>query len=110
MIDVAYAMAPPSGGGAGGGLGGVLIPFMLMFLVLYLLMIRPQQRRAKEHQKMLDNLKKGDDVVTSGGIHGKVTGLADTVVTLEVADKVRLKVSRSHISELKKPLGQQKET
>ncbi len=110
MIDIAYAMAPPAGEGVGGGLGGVLIPFMLMFLVLYLLMIRPQQRKAKAHQNMLDNLKKGEDVVTSGGIHGKITGLADTVITLEVADRVRLKVSRSHISELKRPLGQQKET
>ncbi|GAB4341361.1 MAG: hypothetical protein Kow0089_15660 [Desulfobulbaceae bacterium] len=95
MIGIAYAQggtAPP----AAGGLAGFL-PIILIFVVFYFLLIRPQQKKAKEHQEFLNNLKKGDNVVTSGGIHGKITGLTDTIVTLEVADGVRIKVSRPSV-------------
>ena len=77
-----------------------LLPILLIFGVFYFLMIRPQQRRAKDHKKMLDALQKGDEVLTSGGLYGKITGLTDSVVTLEIADRVRVKVSRAQVSEL----------
>jgi len=95
MTGIAYAQggaAPP----AGGGLAGFL-PLILIFVVFYFLLIRPQQKKAKEHQEFLGNLKKGDSVVTSGGIHGRITGLTDTIVTLEVAEGVRIKVSRPSV-------------
>lgn len=105
-MDWAYAMTAGSGGGAGGGAGGgglagALVPLALMFLVFYFLLIRPQQKRSKQHKEFLDALKRGDEVITSAGIHGKVTGLTDSVVTMEIADKVRIKVQRSNIASLK---------
>ncbi|WP_028317557.1 preprotein translocase subunit YajC [Desulfobulbus elongatus] len=74
------------------------VPLILIFIVFYFLLIRPQQKKAKEHQNYLANLKKGDRVITGGGIHGVIAGLTDTVVTLEVAENVRIKVSRSAIA------------
>nr|MBF0223532.1 preprotein translocase subunit YajC [Desulfobulbaceae bacterium] len=73
------------------------LPLVLIFAVFYFLLIRPQQKKAKEHQEFLKNIKKGDVVVSSGGIQGTVTGITDTVVTLEIADNVRVKVSRPYI-------------
>jgi preprotein translocase subunit YajC len=70
----------------------------LIFVVFYFLLIRPQQKRTKQHQEMLGKLKKNDEVMTSGGIYGKVISLADNVVTLEVAPNVRIRVSRPQIS------------
>lgn len=95
MIGVAYAQggAAPA---AGGGMAGFL-PLILIFVVFYFLLIRPQQKKAKEHKEFLNNLKKGADVVTSGGIHGRITGMTDTVVTLEIAEGVRIKVSRPSV-------------
>jgi preprotein translocase subunit YajC len=86
------------GGGSGGG-GDIsfIIMMAVVFAIFYFLLIRPQQQKQKEHKGMLANINHGDMVMTSGGIHGKVTALTDTVVTLEVADKVRIKVSRSFI-------------
>ena len=95
MVGIAYAAngaAPPAAGGLMG-----FVPLILIFVVFYFLLIRPQQKKAKEHQVFLGNLKKGDDVVTSGGIHGRITGLTDAVVTMEIADNVRIKVTRSSI-------------
>ena len=74
------------------------VPLILIFVVFYFLLIRPQQKKAKEHQSYLSNLKKGDKVVTGGGIHGQIAGLSDTVVTLEIAENVRIKVNRSAIA------------
>ena len=95
MTSVAYA----AGGGAAGGAGGItsFIPLILIFGVFYFMLIRPQQKQAKQKQQFLDELKNGAKVVTSGGIHGTITGLTDSVVTLEIADKVRIKVSRGSI-------------
>ncbi|NCC77641.1 MAG: preprotein translocase subunit YajC, partial [Clostridia bacterium] len=66
--------------------------------IFYFLLIRPQQKKAKEHQNYLANLKKGDKVITGGGIYGQIAGLTDKVVTLEIAENVRIKVSRSAIA------------
>lgn len=97
MVDVAFAAEGAAGGATPqGGLMGFL-PLILIFVVFYFLLIRPQQQKAKAHQEFVSNMKKGDEVVTSGGIHGKITGLTDTVVTIEIADNVRIKVSRQYI-------------
>ncbi|MCL1979487.1 MAG: preprotein translocase subunit YajC [Proteobacteria bacterium] len=74
------------------------LPLILIFVVFYFLLIRPQQKKAKAHQNYLANLKKGDRIITGGGIHGVIAGLSDTVVTLEIADNVRIKVSRAAIA------------
>jgi preprotein translocase subunit YajC len=90
-------------GGAGGGAGaggmdfGFMIVMAILFAIFYFLLIRPQQQKQKELKDMLANLAYGDTVVTTGGIHGKIVAITDTVVTLEIADKVRVKVSRSFI-------------
>ena len=98
MIDIAYAMG---GGGTGGegaaGFSG-FIPIILMFVIFYFLLIRPQQKRQKEHRSMISSLKKGDRIITSGGLHGRITGIDDTTLTVEIADKVRVKVARSNVS------------
>ncbi|MFW6011197.1 MAG: preprotein translocase subunit YajC [Desulfosalsimonas sp.] len=75
----------------------MLIPIILMFVIFYFLLIRPQQKKAKAHQEMINNLKKGDRVVTSGGIHGTITSLDENTATVEIADKVRIKVTRGSI-------------
>ena len=99
MASLAFAMGggPGATGASGGGDWGFIITMVVIFVIFYFLLIRPQQKKQKELKAMLDNLAYGDTVVTTGGIHGKVTGLADAVVTLEIADKVRIKVSRNAI-------------
>lgn len=94
MTTLAYAAdaAAPTASPLAG-----FLPMILIFVVFYFLLIRPQQKKAKAQQEFLANLKKGDEVITGGGLHGKITGLTDTVVTLEVADNVRVKVARQYI-------------
>lgn len=71
-----------------------MLPIILMFIVLYFVMIRPQMKRAKEHKTMVDALQKGDEVIAAGGVLGKVTKVADNYVTIEIADKVEIRVQR----------------
>jgi preprotein translocase subunit YajC len=94
-------MAQAAGGGAGGGIMQIA-PLILIFGVFYLLVIRPQSKKAKVHQQMLSELKKGDDVVTQGGIIGRITGIKDDEVTLQVQEGVRLRILRSAITGPKK--------
>ncbi len=97
MFDqIAYAMGAPGEGGQQGF--GMFVPLILLFGIFYFLLIRPQQKRQKDHKALLANLRKGDQVITAGGMYGRITGLTDTVVTLEIAEKVRVKVARSQIS------------
>ncbi len=98
MVSIAYAMG--QGGAPEGGAAGFasFIPLILMFVIFYFLLIRPQQKRNKEHRGMIANLKKGDKIVTSGGIHGTITGLDETTLTVEIADKVRVKVNRANVA------------
>lgn len=97
-MDLAYAMGPQPGTGGGGTQWMSFLPIILIFAVFYFLLIRPQQKRAKEHRTVLSSLKVGDQVLTNGGIYGRVTGIRDDVLTLEISDKVRVKVSRGHIA------------
>jgi preprotein translocase subunit YajC len=100
-MSIAYAMGQ-GGAGAQGGAGGFtsFIPLILMFVIFYFLLIRPQQKKSKEHRQMIDSLKTGDRVVTAGGLHGRVTGVSETVLTVEIAEKVRVKVNRASVSAL----------
>jgi|SRR2546425_11342447 len=98
MIDNAWAQSIPGIGGSGQLLS--FLPLVLVFVIFYFLLIRPQQKKAKQHQDMVTRLKKNDEVMTSGGIYGKVVALADNVVTLEVAPNVRIRVHRPQISEV----------
>ncbi len=94
-INIAHAAGGASGSSAQGFMS--FVPLVLIFGVFYFLLIRPQQKKAKEQQNFLSELKKGDAVVSQGGLHGVITGLTDTVVTLEIADNIRVKVARSYI-------------
>jgi len=96
-MSLAYAMGQ-AGGGTPGGDYQFIIMMGLIFVIFYFLIIRPQQKKQKELREMIQNITHGDTVVTSGGLYGKVTGLTDAVVTIEIADKVRVKVARTHIS------------
>ncbi len=95
IISPAYAQAAPSGGGD--GLIGFL-PIILMFVLLYFLMIRPQMKRAKEQKAMIEALQKGDEVVTAGGVVGRISKLGDQYVTLEIAANTEVVVQRSAVS------------
>ena len=90
FINEAWAQAPAP---AGADLMSML-PIILMFVVLYFIMIRPQMKRAKEHKAMIDALQKGDEVIAAGGVLGRVTKVADNYVTIEIADKIEIKVQR----------------
>ena len=99
IISPAYAQAAAGGPGA----FGQLLPFILIFVVFYFLLIRPQQKRAKEHRQLVDNMKKGDRIVTSGGITGKVTKAAEgsDTVEVEIATGVVVNVIRGMVSEVR---------
>ena len=98
FISNAYAQAAAPAG-AGGGLMG-LLPIILMFVVLYFLMIRPQMKRQKEQKAMIDALGKGDEVVSAGGLLGKVTKVGDAYVTLEIADGTEVVMQKASITML----------
>ena len=85
-----------------GAAGGQIIPLVFMFAIFYFLLIRPQQKKAKEHKALLESMKKGDNVITAGGVHGKVTAVDSDIVTLEVANNVNVKITKSYISTIKK--------
>jgi preprotein translocase subunit YajC len=100
---MAYAMgAGGSGGSPQGGDYGFFIMMAVLFAIFYFLLIRPQQKKQKEMRKMLAELTHGDSVITAGGLHGKIVAITDDVVTLEIADKVKIKVSRPFIAEVTK--------
>jgi preprotein translocase subunit YajC len=80
-----------------GSLVSSLLPFLLIILVFYFLILRPQQKRQKERQKLLEGVKKGDKVITSSGVHGTVEGIEDNIVLVKVADNVKLKMEKSAI-------------
>ena len=98
---VTIATAAPGGAGGIGGLVIQLAPFVLIFVVFYFLLIRPQQQRMKKHREIVGNLRRGDEVVTAGGMIGKVPRIAENEVTVELAENVRVKVVKHTISEVR---------
>jgi preprotein translocase subunit YajC len=101
VVNTAYAMGNQAGQGSQGQLMA-LLPLVLLFVVFYFLLIRPQQKRAKQQKAFLANLKKGDRVVTSGGLYGTITGITDDAVTLEIAEKIRVKVTKGAVADVAK--------
>ena len=101
MVSEAFAMAGNPAGGQGGDATGSIVMLVAMFAIFYFLLIRPQQKRAKQHKELITNLKAGDQIVTAGGIHGKISSVEDTSITLEIATGVKIKMSRSSITEVK---------
>lgn len=103
MDTIAYAAGTAATGTAGqesgmSGLMSMFLPLIIIFFIFWLLLIRPQQKRVKKHQEFLSSLKRGDEVITSSGIFGKITGIADNAVTIEIADGVKIKVEKGHVS------------
>ena len=88
---ISEAFAQTAAGG-GGNAFQAFLPLILIFVVFYFLLIRPQQKRAKEHKEMVEGLKRGDEVITQGGLIGKVSKVADEEVTVELADGVKVRV------------------
>lgn len=101
-VTPAGQTAPAVTGPTQGMSFGTFLPIIVMFVVFYLFMVRPQQKKLKEHQDLLANLKHGDEVVTAAGILGKITGIAEKVVTVEIADSVKIKVMKNQIAQVVK--------
>ena len=96
IISSAYAQAAPATGGDPGFIG--FLPIILMFVLLYFLMIRPQMKRAKEAKAMIEALQKGDEVITAGGVVGRISKLGEQYVTLEIAPGTEVVVQRAAVS------------
>ncbi len=96
--SVAYAMGAPGGaaGQGGGGFSGIFM-MLIIFGIFYFVLIRPQQKKMKEHKKMVQELKKGDKIITQGGIYGTVTNTGENKLTVEIADGVKVKIARGAV-------------
>jgi preprotein translocase subunit YajC len=98
LISNAWAQAAPAAGGdPTSGLMGML-PIILMFVVLWFLMIRPQMKRAKEHKAMVEAMQKGDEVLTNGGIAGRITKVGETYIAVEIAENVEISLQKTAIT------------
>ena len=102
FISDAMAEAAPAAAGAATqpGLLEAMFPFVVLFIVFYFLLIRPQSKRAKEHKKLIEALSKGDEVLTSGGIYGKIVETGEQHVVVELADNLQVKLQREAVSSL----------
>jgi preprotein translocase subunit YajC len=106
FIATAYAMGAPGGAGAPAGGGGgfsSLIMMVVIFAIFYLILIRPQQKKMKEHKKMVEDLKKGDRIVTSGGMYATVENATPETLTVKIAEGVKVKITRSSVGAVVKP-------
>ncbi len=107
FTDIAYALAGAPGGAGGEpqGAGGMLqfAPLILIFVIFYFLLIRPQSKKSKDHRQMLESLKKGDKIITTGGIHGFIEDIDGNIITLKIGikDDIKVKVSRNYIAGLR---------
>ncbi len=104
FITTAFAQGSLFGGGAGGEGGMImsLLPFVLIFVIMYFLILRPQQKRVKQHQEMVKNVRRGDTVITNGGLVGKVTKVIDDdQIEIEIADDVRIRQLRQMLAEVR---------
>ncbi|MFO7817867.1 MAG: preprotein translocase subunit YajC [Thermodesulfobacteriota bacterium] len=110
LSNVAYAMGQSGAQSGQGNPLSAFIPLILMFAIFYFLLIRPQQKKAKNHKIMLENLKKGDRVLTNGGIYGRITDMDGDVLTLSIGENQSLRVNRGYVAGLADPdrKGQEK--
>lgn len=98
-VSLTSASAAAAPGGTGAILVGIL-PWVLIFLIFYMLMIRPQQKRVREHQAQIAAVKKGDEVITAGGIRGRVTKVSDEEAEVEIAQNVKVRVVKATLSQV----------
>ena len=100
FIATAYAMGAPGGAGAQGGGGGAsgLIMMVAIFAIFYFILIRPQQKKMKEHKKLVEALTKGDEIITAGGIYAPVEGLTPDTLTVKIAEGTKVKITRSSVA------------
>lgn len=104
LFSISTAAGAAGPGGASSFLVGIL-PWLLILVIFWVLLIRPQQKRAKEHQAMIAAVKKGDEVITGGGLRGRVTKVADTEVEVEIAQGVRVRAVKSTLNQVLQPAG-----
>jgi len=97
VVNMAYAQGA-AGAPEASSMMSFVVPMLFMVVIFYFLLIRPQQKKAKEHKALLDNLKKGDRIITSGGIIGIIVNMDDQLVNVEIADKVRIEMARPYIA------------
>ncbi len=102
MFQQILAMAPPQGGQGGGEIYSTIIMFALIIAIFYFMIIRPQQKRTKEREQLLSTIKKGDKIVTAGGLHGKIIAVEEKTVLIELADNIKVKLERSSIAVVNK--------
>jgi len=102
FASIAYAMGAPGDAGAQGGGGGAsgLIMMVVIFAIFYFILIRPQQKKMKEHKKMVDELKKGDEIVTGGGIYAVVENVSPDTLTVKIAEGTKVKITRSSVGHI----------
>lgn len=102
LFTVNSAYAASSGAASGGGNWGTTLesfaPLIAIVVIFYLLVILPQQKRTKDHKKMIDTLKVGDEILTNGGVFGKISGIADQAFTLEIAQNVKIKIAKNSVA------------
>jgi len=98
ISDALAEAAPTAAGAQQPGILEALFPFVILFIVFYFLLIRPQSKRAKEHKKLVEALAKGDEVLTQGGVYGKIIEVAEEAITVEVADNVQIKLQRAAVA------------
>jgi preprotein translocase subunit YajC len=98
LLAQTSSAAPANPASPGSGFGGLLVPFIFIFIMMYFVMIRPQARRQKEQQKLINTLKTGDDVVTNSGIHGRITNVKDSTVMLRIDDNVKIELDKAAVA------------
>lgn len=108
LISTVLAQEGGGGGsapakGQGGSSFGMFLPLIIVFVIFYLLIFRPQKKQQRLRKQMLAELKRGDDVITNGGIYGKITDLQDTFVMVQIANNVTIKLDRSQVNTVRKP-------
>jgi len=104
MFGLAFAMGGSPGGGTAGGMAAFqqIIPLVFLYAIFCFFLIRQRQKKDQEHKALLESMKKGDNVITAGGVHGKITAVENDLVTLEVANNVNIKITKSYIAAIKK--------
>jgi len=105
FISTAYAMGAPGGDAAaqqGGGYQGIIM-MVVIFAIFYFILIRPQQKKMKEHKNMVDELKKGDEIITAGGMYATVENTSPDTLTVRIAEGVKVKITRSSVGAVVKP-------
>jgi len=102
-----FLLMPQAAPSGGGGLLGMLLPLLLIFIVFYFFIIRPQKKKEEERRKMIESVKKGDRIITIGGIHGKVVRVADTTVLVQVDDNTKIRFEKTAIASVQSKKSQE---